>query len=201
MKKILIGMVMLMMGCLSRPSTPFVYLSVPEEAAVSPKVVYHLYVEDSFSATDKAAISAAVGHWNFALNGYVKIEIVSLTYKFGDAIGADDWTIVKIDHSNEKVKDKNKWQQLAFADKVGGKHLWIVRDRIKDGWMVGIILHEIGHLLGAAHGKSDNLMQPHFKENGYVCVDEETLKQVAVHQHIGMKKLNFCVRYDKDFFD
>jgi hypothetical protein len=200
MKKILIGMVMLMMGCVGRPSTPFVYLSVPEEAAVSPKVVYHLYVEDEFSGEDKAAISAAVGHWNFALNGYVKIEIVSLTYKFGDVIGPDDWTIVKIDHSNGKIKDGKRWRQLAFADKVGGKHLWIVRDRIKDSWMVGIVLHELGHLLGASHEGKD-LMQPHFVENGYVCVDEETLKQVAQHQQIPFKKLNFCIRYDKDFFD
>lgn len=200
MKKILIGMVMLMMGCVGRPSTPFVYLSVPEEAALAPQRVYRLHVEKEFTDVDKASIATAVGHWNFALNGYVRIEIVDLEYKFGDVLGADDWTIVKIDHFNEKVKDRKKWRKLAFADRIGGQHLWIVRDRIQDGWMVGIILHEIGHLLGASHEGKD-LMQPHFVENGYVCVDEETLKQVAQHQQIPFKKLNFCIRYDKDFFD
>ena len=74
--------------------------------------------------------------------------------------------------------------------------MWIVRDRLRNEWVTGVVLHELAHMLGAEHDEV-YLMQPHFKWEDYRCVDKWTMMQVAKYQHISMGSLNYC-QYGSD---
>jgi hypothetical protein len=184
---------------------PFHYIKSGEYSPVALRVI-HIWIDKEFYAADQLALDDAIRQWNFALNGYVKLEIVSTTFDMEPEIIQRanlerGWLIMKVHSGNSIIPDQSdkgqvKYYTLAWVNDIGGNHMWMVRDRLKNEWMTGVALHEIGHMLGALH---DNvyLMQPHFNWEDYRCVDYATLKQVADYQHIPMGSLNYC-QYGSD---
>lgn len=195
----------LFVGCMgSSVPKPFRYISVPSYS-IEPLKVYKVWVDKNFGEADKLAIDDAVKQWNYAMNGYVKITVES--YKFdmepevlGRAMRGEGWVILKIDRNNPLVAGVDKpakpgekqYYTLAWVNEIGGNRMWVIRDRISNEQMTGIMLHEFGHLLGAEHD-TVYLMQPHYKWEDYRCVDYEALKRVAKWQHLPMERLNYCV--------
>jgi hypothetical protein len=188
-----------LMGCLGHQALPFHYIQAGGYSAVPLKVI-PVWIDKEFGTADQIAIDDAVKQWNYALNGYVKIVVVSTTFDMEvdvlkRVMSGDGWLFLKINSSNPLVDDKQfegkKLWTLAWANAIGGNRMYLIRDRINNEWVTGITLHEMGHLLGADH---DNvyLMQPHYNWEDYRCVDYEALKRVAAYQHLPMAGLNYC---------
>lgn len=190
-------------GCLGHQPKPFYYVGNPGETNVIPLKVYKIWIDKEFGAADQLAIDDAIKQWNFALNGYVKLEVMSTQFDMEPEILArvmrgEGWVILKVNSTNSMVegvdrkKDGTKSYTLGWANQIGGNRMYLIRDRLRNDWVMGVTLHEIGHLLGAEHDDI-YLMAPHFHWEDARCVDYEAIKLVAAYQHIPLSRLNYCV--------
>ena len=85
---------------------------------------------------------------------------------------------------------------MAFTDAVGGYKIYLVRDRDGNDDIKYLMLHEIGHLLGASHTET-GLMSPMMDKQQFACIDYSTIVQVSLYQHLPVDDLNYCQYYDE----
>lgn len=159
-----------------------------------------IWIDGKFSAEDLVMIESAIDSWNYALNGSIKLEIRDDHFnmeisKILDQIGGNGWLIMKISGSNKMIPSVGiGYRCIGFAERIGGHHLYLVRDRLKDDQVFGVTMHEMGHLLGSGHvGK--RLMKAHFDKVNGQCIDFDTVEAVAKYNKIDVNGLNYC--YDK----
>jgi len=197
----MIGLVMCLFSC-GHVVKPFHYINSGGYTPIPVKTI-NIWIDKDFGEGDQIAIDDAIKQWNYALNGYVKLEVVSTKFDMEPEIirtvlNGGGWLLLKIQEPNSMIDDgpvENgvpKSYTLAWANAIGGNRIYFIRNRLKNEWMVGVALHEMGHLLGAQHDDV-YLMAPHYNWEDYRCVDYEALKRVAEYQHIPMSKLNYCV--------
>jgi len=190
------------MSCLGHQPLPYHYIRVAEGAMVPWKTI-PIYLDKQFGQADLLAIDDAINAWNYALNGYVKLRVVSTSFDLEpevikQCLAGGCWMIMRIDSSNPMVDDgptvngQPAAKTLAWANDVGGNRIYMIRDRIDNKWMMGVSLHEMGHLLGAKH---DNvyLMQAHYNWEDTRCVDYYSIKLVAEYQHLPLGRMNYCI--------
>jgi len=161
--------------------------------------VIPIWVDKNFGSADHLQIDAAVGQWNYALNGYVVLRVVDNQFdmeveKIQESQRRNGWLFMKIDANNPMVpvQKVGVGVTLGFANKVGGNHMYLVRDRLDNDAVFGVTMHEIGHLLGAEH-VGNRLMFKHFSRARFQCVDRASLEAVAHYQGISADDLNYCV--------
>lgn len=154
-----------------------------------------VWVDHTFGEVDRLAIDDAINTWNFVLNGNRKLRVVSWSFNMQpseilDANQSDGLLILKISKTDQRV-----WPgDLAWVDHIGGRVVYVVREHLPRGEdLKPVMLHELGHILGAEHRNGDNLMNPKFDRHMYQCVDEQTAGQVARKQFILLDDMNFCV--------
>ena len=156
-----------------------------------------IYVTRDIGEADRVAIQQAIEQWNYALNGNVILEVVSWKY-IGEI---DEMKQIHQDHgiiiqtlTGVQAFQHNKGERtLAFVNDVGGWVIYMIRERIANDDVKSVLLHEVGHILGAYHREHD-LMQPIFDADNYHCIDLETLKQVAERQGFDYRKGNYCFK-------
>lgn len=190
-------------GCISHQPKPFRYVANPSGQTAIPLKEIKIWVDKEFGPADRLAIDDAVRQWNFALNGYIKLEVMSWEFDMEPEIlqrvmRGEGWVFLKVHSSNPMVSGVDRkpdgtvsWT-LGWANEIGGNRMYLIRDRLANNWVTGVTLHEMGHLLGAKHDDI-YLMAPHFKWEDARCVDYEALRLVAVYQHIPFERLNYCV--------
>jgi hypothetical protein len=167
-----------------------------------PKRVIHIWVDKNFPDYDQKSIAEAVDNWNIALNGRIKLQIVDTQFdmevdKIVTQVKENGWLFMKIDSSNPIIPAEKEpgFVTIGFADRIGGTHMYLIRDRLNYWDVKGITMHEIGHLLGSDHtGK--RLMFPHYTQARFQCVDWDTISQVAKYQGLDVDQLNFCLDRD-----
>lgn len=164
-----------------------------------------LYIDQRFTPEQDREIEFAVLEWNYILNGYLKIEIVDWHYILGSpkagiianqigktqqgivllALNADD-PIVAMYHADGF---------LAFVDVVGdaAHTLVMIRDRMGTRPWHMILMHELGHALGAQHVNTTSLMFPVTDGDLMLnCADKITVAQIATYHHLNIEHLNYC---------
>ena len=167
-----------------------------------------VYVDKTFSESDKLAIDQSIKEWNYVLNGQIVIEVVSYNFDMEPELilkarNANGFLILNVDSSNSAIPDEqtsgtltaaNKGKVLAWCDRIGGNVMKVVRDRITTDDIKYIMLHEIGHLLGAQHvDDNQSLMYPYYSKIGYLCVDGGTARVIADRYNLNFAIMNYCI--------
>jgi hypothetical protein len=143
--------------------------------------IVDVQVDVGFSNEDQRRIDMAIEEWNKSLNGYMRYEVVSRVFDMKpDQLRAGGIIIMKVSSDNTIVPTANgiSGNVLGWTDTLGGRLIWIVRDRLWEGQVEGVVMHELGHVLGVGHLGSKSLM---YKMDGgtSTCVDKETAMEVA----------------------
>ncbi len=156
--------------------------------------VIPIWIDKTFSNNDKLAIDDAINNWNLVLNGSIRLQPVSYEFDMEPddimkAIRERGLLVMKVMSDNSMVdKDTRAW-----VNELGGFKLYVVKDRVPTQIMTGIMMHELGHVLGASHVEGDSLMFKHYDPKKFACIDFATVKQVSDYQKIRLDHLNHCV--------
>lgn len=160
-----------------------------------------IWIDGEFGEADKVEIDRAVDSWNFAMNGYVKLKVVDTKFnmeveKIVKQVNDGGWLFMKIHSSNKMVpdhKDKEKgYWTIGFCERIGGHHMYLVRDRLANEDIYGVTLHEIGHLMGSGH-TGQRLMYPHYSRARFQCIDYDTMVKVSSFFGVPLSGLNYCI--------
>jgi hypothetical protein len=184
------------LSCIPLHTSTFSYVHTPHPREEIAHKVIHIWIDKNFGNADLVSIQYALDQWQFALNGYIVFQVDETPFDMEMDVlkrvsAGDGWIFMKIDRYSRLFQDKPGTEALAFADQVGGHYLYLIRDRIPNEWVAGVVMHEMGHLLGAAHCDG-SLMEPQFHAWNSGCVDLATLKLVAAYQHLPLDNLNYC---------
>lgn len=189
---VLIFVLLGLVGCMPRQAIHY-YIHAAD-GHVSEIRYYPIYVDKDFGAGDKVAIAEGIEQWNFALNGQVRLAVVDWDFMMSPSILKENaWYILKVDSScTFKPTDTKTDITLAWANRIGGNYIYIIRDRIGNSDVKGITMHEVGHLLGTDHvGKY--LMYYRFNRLKYDCVDYASVESVGKVLKLDVKSLNYCL--------
>jgi hypothetical protein len=189
-------------GCANGMLGVYSYTHYPPVNPDNTKVL-PVYLDKDFGEADRLEIADAIDQWNFAMNGNAKMVIVDKEFDMQldiiqNVIRTDGFLILKISSSNpltqaaDDMAGHGKWA-LAFVPYIGNHYVYLIRDRIHDNDDIHyLVMHEIGHALGAVHDQSGGLMFPMFNRLDFQCVDQHTAMQVAHYQRWDVNSMNYC---------
>jgi hypothetical protein len=162
-------------------------------AATTVEETVPLRIAGPFSLGDRAKILRAVNEWNVALNGSVRFAIVDdEAAPPTDSRQPQPWTVMAATGVGPRVAPG---PTIALAHTLaipGAGGLMIVYlDRIGRRDLGGVIMHELGHVLGLGHGEK-GLMSARYHPTDQQCVDKVTVAAVAAKRRLPMNQLNWC---------
>lgn len=120
----------------------------------------------------------AIDGWNQALHQWRVFEIIE-----GNSSSCDYFV-------HETEKKPNDEHALAWAVSLGGHEIYM-RKGLYEHDTTGILMHELGHILGAQH-LPGTLMNPYWFKHGFICPDMSTVAQVAAWNKINLSLLSWC---------
>jgi len=155
----------------------FFAFGVSASADPTPTRIVHMHVDSSFTDRERLQIVQAVATWNRTLNGQVRLEIER-----------DEPSVIVVKRVPGSLPGPVPYA-AAWTDFVGG-NLINVHDDVDSKLFVPVLLHELGHVLGAEHVEQ-TLMSPEV-EPEYLCVDPTTGRHVAEHLRLNPSSLLTC---------
>jgi hypothetical protein len=171
----------------ARPNEPRRYTHHPGNAG-APRVI-SLSLEGQFTAAERANILRAIEEWNHALNGFIRLDIVAP----GSVRGI--WSIRAEKGGTPQAPNPTAGQPLSSTTAgflSSGGEMLIYVDRIGTRDLRGIVLHELGHVLGLAHDPTGNLMSARYLPSTEQCIDKPTADMIAARHNLPMAALNWC---------
>jgi len=159
-----------------------------------------IIIDIKFTHIEAEEIEAGIREWNRALNGYLTLEVEGKDFdmeiwKIELIIKEGGYLIMKIDSTSLLLRERLGEKVLGFTDAIGGNKLYLVTDNIMTAEQLrGVILHELGHLLGARH-TGYGLMEEHYGARGFSCIDAIAAEGVAKHWGWDWRRMNYCIKY------
>jgi hypothetical protein len=171
------------------------YTDRPSAAAMAARTLT-LYIDGDFDGAERERIGLAVRQWNHALNGFVRLRPVLLPTRASDDAMAElrrpgAWIVAKVDSRHPAARDRS-----AVAMTVGSRgsgFVYVIADRFAVRDLTAVMLHEVGHVLGAGHDPNGHLMAPVYDRNNGHCIDRGAVAMVASAQRLPLNQLNWCV--------
>jgi Zn-dependent protease with chaperone function len=171
------------------------YTDKPSAAAMTARTLT-LYVDGDFDGAERERLGLAVRQWNHVLNGFVRLRPVVLPADASDGALAQlrrqgAWIVAKVDSRHPAARDRS-----ALAVTMGNRgsgFVYVIADRFAMRDLTAVMLHEVGHVLGAGHDPHGHLMAPVYdRDNGH-CIDRAAVAMVASAQRLPLNQLNWCV--------
>jgi hypothetical protein len=151
--------------------------------------IVSLIVTDTFSLYERAKILRAVNEWNVALNGFVRFEIMP---DGNDATsGAHEHWVITSKQGGQSTGLPTTLAATYPVAVVGGLMVIYV-ERIGRRDLGGVVMHELGHVLGLGHSTRGGLMAAHYHATSQQCVDRATVEAVAAKRGLPLARLNWC---------
>jgi hypothetical protein len=171
------------------------YTDKPSVAAMAARTLT-VYIDGDFNDSERERIGLALRQWNHVLNGFVRLRPVLLPADASDGAVAQlrrqgVWIVAKVDSRHPAARDRS-----AVAMTVGNRSsgfVYVIADRFAMRDLTAVMLHEVGHVLGAGHDPHGRLMAPVYdRDNGH-CIDRAAVAMVASAQRLPLDQLNWCV--------
>ena len=190
----LLVLTLLFVGCYA--SLPhYTYTRNPASEATGR--IIDVYLDTTFSTEDKLSIDNALSDWNYALNNYIRFQVVSTTFDMEPSdiikIGQSHaLVILKINRNSSLIPPAKVGRVMAFTYPNGP--IYIIRDRFDDQKeLEEVVRHETGHYLGSPHSpRWDVLMSVVFTRDYEQCVDYDAIVRVAKAWRLPINRLNYC---------
>jgi len=173
------------------------YTDKPTPAAIGGAThVLDVYVDQDFGPDERERIGLAIRQWNHVLNGFVRLRPTLLppdpsSHTLSRLRRSGAWIVAKVDSRHPAAR-----QPSALAMTVGGSgggFVYVIADRFGMRDLTAVVLHEVGHLLGAGHDAHGHLMAPVYDRSNGHCIDRGAVAMVAAAQHLPLSQLNWCV--------
>ncbi len=146
-----------------------------QAAVVARPEIFYLIVTDTFSLYQRAEILRAVNEWNVALKGLIRFEIMPDR----DAIsGVTEYWVVSSKPGDHGSGSSSTLAATYVAAGIGGVVVIYV-DRIGRRDLGGVMMHELGHVLGLGHSAKGGLMAATYHPTSQRSIDKATLEAVA----------------------
>lgn len=206
---LLFCLIISLFGCAGPVKTGmYQYHSVAPDTQHQHFQLISFYVDKNFNKTERLALDQAIREWNYALNGYLRIQIISDKIDHEDTKAMRELVrklsptgegviMLKLNHDDpllQNMEEEESGIRLAFTNGLGERgHLFVVLgDAIGSKDLHKILLHEIGHLMGSDHVNAPSLMYPAYGYKQMGCIDKLTLAMVAEYRDIDLNHLNYC---------
>jgi hypothetical protein len=171
------------------------YTDKPSAAAMAARTLT-VYIDHDFDDSERERIGLALRQWNHVLNGFMRLRPVLLPADASDGAVAQlrrsgAWIVAKVDSRHPAGRDRS-----ALAMTVGNRgsgFVYVIADRFAMRDLTAVMLHEVGHVLGAGHDPHGHLMAPVYDRNNGHCIDRAAVAMVASAQRLPFNQLNWCV--------
>ena len=179
-----------MLGCVDMAPQHFYYTHMENYEWCSREI--KVYIDSEFGEEDKVEIGKAIDAWNYVLNGAIIIRVEDSRFDV-DKRSIDGWVIIRGGVNENGVRWTGTKTALAYADRVGGNRVWLIRERVDSGDIREVMMHEMGHLLGSGH-MNDGLMYYQYTRKRYECIGWEVVREVGKWNKIGIERMNYCIK-------
>jgi hypothetical protein len=156
-------------------------------AAAKPEIV-RIDIDERFDAYNRAKILRAVNEWNHVLNGFVRLDIAPMMDGGPTADRSQSWKIVPATHG---ALFSNALAVTYPLRRVGGMVIVYV-ERLNGRDLVGVMRHELGHVLGLGHDPKSRLMSTRYTANNQQCIDKAAAEAIAASRTLPAAALNWC---------
>ena len=183
-------------GSLREEAAAYRYTDKPFAAAMTSSRVYAVYVDQAFDAAERERVALALRQWNHVLNGFVQLRPLLLPSNASDRTLAQlrrsgGWIVLKVDNRHPAARDAAALAVTAGGR--GGGFVYVIADRFAMRDLTAVMLHEVGHVLGAGHDPGGHLMAPFYDRSNGHCIDRGAVAMVASAQRLPLGQLNWCV--------
>jgi hypothetical protein len=164
---------------------------------VSATRILALYIDSDFDENERERIVAGIRQWNYVLNGFLQFRASVLPDNASSATVAQirrsgGWIVARVDSRHLIARQGVGRQALAVTAGGRGGFVYVISDRLGRRDMTGVVMHELGHVLGAGHDGA-GLMAPVYSPGSARCIDRDAVAMVAAAQHLPLAQLNWCV--------
>jgi hypothetical protein len=151
--------------------------------------VFSLIGADTFSLYERAKILRAVNEWNVALNGFIRFEIVP--ERGTPSTGAREHWVITSKQGTHSTGSSTALAAVYSAPGIGGVvDIYVQRIGRRD--LGGVVMHELGHVLGLGHSGRGSLMAAQYHPTSLRYVDKATVATVAAKRGLPLAQLNWC---------
>lgn len=189
-KSLLLILALLLCSCANQEIV-WVAHSPPSAPSIRKRIVF---IDKDFTPTEQKEIVRAINEWNWALNKEMSLFIIDLQFnmetdKIQKCMAENGVMILRVPSYGSVMHLVDDGDLAGKTDAIGGHVAYLLSDRANDKTINVIIKHELGHLLGAEH-TAHGLMRNSYRPN--LCIDRETIEQVATYNGLDVNKLNYC---------